>query len=266
MNENLDIFVFAHCDFDKKPENPCYKIVSIEDFDIQSSLEHIICCASKDSIFSKEHGYSELARIHYIWKQQHLKDYVGTAHYRRYFEFYNEIPNIDEIFKEHDAILPNFELWGENIYSNYSACHAKKDLVQVLDIICKYYPDYFQCAIDTITSNKFYPCNIFILRKEMFNQWCEFVFGVLEKFDEINGFSTDEDIFMHVIMNHEIYTDNKVEPNSRPYYQARIEAFLSERLSTIFLNKNVMNPYMCDMILTEVHDEYELEYFKYKEF
>jgi hypothetical protein len=107
---------------------------------------------------------------------------------------------------------------------------------------------------------------VFVLTKEMFNDWCEFMFGVLKIFDEIRGFKTDNDVLRYVTDNHEIYTDYKGGlPNSSPNYQARIEAFLSERLSTIFFNKNVQNPLMMDMILTEIRDEYEREYYNYKD-
>lgn len=265
MNKNLDIFIITHRDFEKKPTNSCYKIVSIEDFDAHSNLEHIICDKSKDDILKKEHGYSELARIHYIWKNYQLKDYVGTAHYRRYFDFWNDIPNIEEIFKEHDAILPTFNLGWENVYGQYSCCHCKKDILTTLEIIARYYPDFFEAAIDTIVFNKFYPCNLFILKKETFIKWCDFVFGVLEKFDNIRGFKTDEDILNYVKANKETYITCETGQNSSINYQTRIEAFLSERLSTIFFVKNIKNPYMTKMALTEVHDEYEKEYYNYRD-
>ena len=99
----------------------------------------------------------------------------------------------------------------------------------------------------------------------MFNEWCEFMFGVLGKFDEIRGFKTDDDILKYVIDNHQEYTLNKGGQNGEINYQTRIEAFLSERLSTIFFTKNIKNPYMVDMMLTELHEEYEREYYNYKE-
>ena len=175
------------------------------------------------------------------------------------------IPNMNEIFSYYDSILPNFELGWNNVYQNYSTCHSKNDILLVLDIICKYYPQYFEAAVDTFTSDKFYPCNIFILKREMFNEWCEFMFGVLGKFDEIRGFKTDDDILKYVIDNHQEYTLNKGGQNGEINYQTRIEAFLSERLSTIFFTKNIKNPYMVDMMLTELHEEYEREYYNYKE-
>lgn len=265
MNENLDIFIFTHRDFEKKPTNPCYKIVSIEDIEIKSNLEHIVCDKSKENIFEKEHGYSELARIHYIWKNYPLKDYVGTAHYRRYFDFYNDIPNMNEIFKEHDAILPIFDLGWPSVYGNYMCCHSKKDIVTIMEIIARYYPEFFEAAMDTMVFNKFYPCNLFILKKETFNEWCEFVFGVLDKFDKIRGFDSDNDIKKHVIENKEKYITCETGQNASIDYQARIEAFLSERLSTIFFTKRIKNPLMIKMALTEVHDEYERQYYNYRE-
>ena len=96
----------------------------------------------------------------------------------------------------------------------------------------------------------------------MFEKWCDFVVVVLEKFDEMNGLKTDEDVLNRVINQN--YTNDKGGLNSVNEYQARIEAFLSERISNIFINKNIKNPYFENMILTEIHNEFEESYFYYK--
>ena len=148
MNDNLDIFICTNKDFKIFPNNKAYKIVTTEDFNTNLPLEIIKCDPNKDELLKKEHGYSEGARFHYIWKNYDLKDYVGTAHYRRYFEFFDKIPDMDEIFKSHDAILPgNFVLGWPSVYEHYSAVHHKEDLVDILRVISKKYPDYFRNLI-----------------------------------------------------------------------------------------------------------------------
>ena len=83
--------------------------------------------------------------------------------------------------------------------------------------------------------------------------------------DKIRGFETDDDIKNHVIQNQNIYITCETGQNASIDYQARIEAFLSERLSTIFFTKTIKNPLILKMALTEVHDEYEREYYNYRE-
>ena len=53
--------------------------------------------------------YSEMSKLYYIY-QLYKKGiisskYVGINHYRRYFTFTDNIPNLDEIFKKYDSII-----------------------------------------------------------------------------------------------------------------------------------------------------------------
>ena len=48
--------------------------------------------------------YSEIMSYFYIKDNIELKKYVGACSYRKYFEFMDDIPNMDEVFKQCDAI------------------------------------------------------------------------------------------------------------------------------------------------------------------
>lgn len=258
--DNLDIFIFTQGMPKIYPKQKEYKLVSIEDIAEPCELEKIRCDISADPLLKMEHSYSEGARIHYLWKHYPLKDYVGTAHYRRFFKY---IPNIEEILDKYDAILPKFNLGWESILKNYKYCHNEEDLLKCIDILKEKFPEYADDADYVLSHDYFIPCNIFILKKEMFCSWCEFVFGILGEFDEQMGFKTDLDVYNHVVNNMDKYVDGKGGlPNSSTAYQSRVQAFLMERLSTIFFHKNAKNPYMADMVLTEVHNEFEKTYFK----
>ena len=263
--KDIDIFVFAHRDFEIAPENPCYKLVTIEDFKTDIPLDRIMCNVEEDPLLLMEHGYSEGARLHYVWQHVPVKRYVGISHYRRYFDFFDDIPDMDVIFKDHDAILPKFNLGWPSVGIQYTACHCGDDLSVVMDVIRDLYPEYYNTAVEALNSEKFYPCNMFVLTRAMFDEYCSFMYGVLGEYDRRMGFRTDTDILAHVESNKLKYTSSKPSwsQNAKIEYQTRIQAFLMERISTIFFSHRVKNPYMTDMILTELHEEYEREYYNY---
>ena len=264
MKNNLDIFVFSHKTPKILPKHDAYKIVCIEEDanKIDGDFTKIICDKTKDNIFNLEHAYSEGSRMYYIWKNIPLKKYVGTAHYRRYFEFMENIPNLDELFETYDAILPNFYLGWPSIIKQYNNSHNIKDLNIILDIIEKYFPEYNTIAKKTVENSDFKPCNIFIMTSKMFNDYCCFIFGVLDKYNERMGFKTDLDVFNHVVNDIPHYCENKIGMLHSVNYQARIHAFLLERISNIFYNKHIKNPYMVDLVLTEQNFDIETQFFK----
>lgn len=263
MKDKLDIFVFTHKTPKYLPSNECYKLVVLEkDKDkINKDLNPIICTNNKENIFEFERSYSEGSRIHYIWKNIELKEYIGTAHYRRFFDFLDNIPNLDEIFKTHDVILPKFELWSP-IYEQYKTSHNIKDFDMVIDIIKDIYPEYYEETIKNINSKDLKLCNIFIMKKDMFKKYCEFVFNILDEYNKRMGFKNDLDVFNWVSNHIEEYCYGKSGLLYSVPYQARIQSFLMERIGNIFYNKNFKNPYTVELLLTEVNFEEERSVFK----
>ena len=132
----------------------------------------------------------------------------------------------------------------------------------VIDIIREKFPEYYETTIKNINSNNFKFCNIFIMKKEMFNKYCEFVFGVLDEYNKRMGFKTDLDVFNWVANHMEEYCSNRIGMLESVTYQSRIQAFLMERIGNIFYNKHFKNPYLVDLVLTEVHFEEEKTMFK----
>lgn len=263
--ENTDIFVFSQGVPKIYPKTPEYKLVSIENIEEPCDIEKVCLSAEpyrNDELLKMEHSYSECARIHAIWKYYPLKKYVGTAHYRRYLKFFDNIPNLDEIFASHDVIFQKFDIGWPSVWDNYDACHNIEDLEHCVNIIKRDFPDFSEAA-DAVLSDRFMAaCNVFLTTKEIFCQWCDFLFGVLSKYDEEMRFKTDLDVYNHVVNNLNKYTEGKGgPPNSLTTYQSRIQAFLSERISSIFFKKMVKNPYYCDMVITEINYDFEKTYF-----
>lgn len=173
-----------------------------------------------------KHGYSEGVMIYDIWKNDTDSDYIGINHYRRYFD----VQRIEDDIQQNILPIP----MAFNMYDQYKGCHHIADLNECKNIIEKYYGEYNTNVIG------FYPCNMAVLDHDTFDEWCKFIFGVLDIFNERRHFTCEEDIRRYV----EQYFPNNTD------YQSRIQGFLLERLSTIyFANKFNEKPIRLSQII-----------------
>ena len=175
-----------------------------------------------------------MSKIYYIYQLYKTgkisSKYIGFNHYRRYFNFTDNIPNIDDIFKEYEIILNGAGYLPEGIRQQYCNYHICEKYDEILNIIKDIKPDYYKSALETSNKTKVYFCNLFIMKKEDFFKYCEFMFDILFEFDRRNNFSSDNDVLNYT---KKIYNDSNMSNR-----QSRLQAFLSERISSIFFNKN----------------------------
>lgn len=181
--------------------------------DLQNNYQYPIIKADNE-LMPLKHAYSEGMMIYDIWKKDNDSEYIGINHYRRYLE-----AQFIEALNENVLPIP----MAFNMDTQYAACHNIADLTTCRGIIELYYPEY-----NPNVQIGFFPCNMAILDHDTFNEWCTFIFGVLDIFNEKMKFTSDEDVRKYI----EQYFPNNVD------YQSRLHAFLLERLSTIyFANK-----------------------------
>lgn len=216
--------------------------------------DHLIGDNTGDNISFKNRSYNEMTAIYWAWKnldQLGNPEYIGFMHYRRQFifddnavPFFNGIPfeapdsqfridtlseeNIATLFNETviekalqdtDIILPRAVHWDFSVYDQYLAAsgqaHQIRDLNVTLQVLKEEFPDYYPTAVDYMNGTKHYWWNMFVMRTDIFKQYCEFMFSVL--------FRTET--FIDIL-----------EPSmtERTIVQKRLYGFLSERLSGIY--------------------------------
>ena len=167
--------------------------------------------------------YCELTTQYWAWKNINA-DYYGFCHYRRYFDFsetaheenaFGEImddyidakaekeyglddENIARVVKQYDVITTPFGNL-DIIINKYGSPRAlweaapllhDDDLKRCYQILCAMYPDYKEDAQDFFNGNKACFCNMFIMKKEIFFDYCEWMFPILEEFDKNTDYST----------------------------------------------------------------------------
>ena len=219
---DVKIFICTHKDFDKVVTNDdVYEIIDIRENEIKE----------RNGLDDK--FYSELISYYNVSKRTDLPKYVGFCHYRRYFSFMDDVPNMDEKFSRSDAIIAKPIEHTASIKKQYSVYHNIEDLYIIGGILADKYPQYQWTWHNFINGTFFIPYNMFIMRREDFKKYIEFMFNILDEYVKIVG----TDISKRIENNKDKYI-KKYYPNNTPEYQCRIGGYLGERLTNVFIIKN----------------------------
>lgn len=210
--ENTNIYICTHKDFSVPQDLKGNYTIITNGVDLKNDYPFPIIKPDNELI-PMQHSYNEGVMMYDVWKKDSDSEFIGINQYRRYLQvqWYEDV-------KENVIPVPfNF-----NIYAQYAGCHNINDLLECKSIIEKYYPEF------NTNVHGLYPCNMAILEHSIYNEWCAFIFGVLEIYSERKHLYTDDDVKNYIA---QIFPEDKV------FYQSRLHGFLMERLSTIFFNK-----------------------------
>lgn len=169
-----------------------------------------------NNIAGKNPRYCEMTTQYWAWKNG-LADYVGFAHYRRYFNFSgvtypeNGFGEVMDDFID-DKAIEKYGLDDESIrrcvegfdvittgfhdlrafpgkystpleqYKSAERLHPK-DIELTADIVRNLYPDYAPDVDAFLNGHESCFCNMYIMRGELFSSYCEWLFPILEAFE-----------------------------------------------------------------------------------
>ena len=188
----------------------------------------------KSKLYKMKRAYCEMAIIYYIYELYKTgklsSKYIGINHYRRYFNFTDNIPDMDAIFQDHDVILNTIYKSPVGVRAHFCRGHICEAYDEIINIIKEIKPDYYETALRVNNIKEIYFCNLFIMKKEDFLKYCEFMFDILFEFDKRHNFKTDDDVLNYAM---KFYKSESVY-----LHQSRLEAFLSERIANIFIYHN----------------------------
>lgn len=241
---NIDIFICTHKDFDDYPHSEAYKIVS--GYELSKEYPYEIVYANDDVWFQYNKILNEFTYMTYIYENYYLKDYVGFVHYRRYFDFNDNVADMDEIFSQYDVIVgePLIENKNFSISSYYGHCHSIDDLNAVDSIIEDLYgkevlDKWFEFK-SMNASEVFYPCNMFVMKRDSFRCYMEWMIPIVQTYLTKQGITCCQDAIEHVSANQEKYS--KPWLNEVIQYQSRYPGFVIERLTAFYLWSQFKNP------------------------
>ena len=172
-----------------------------------------------DNISTKNPYFCELTGLYWAWKNLNC-EYIGLCHYRRYFstgkgkkkERIMSRFDYERLLSVYDVIVPaKRNYYIETVRSQYEHAHNKRDLDEVQQIVHEKYPMYDRAFETVMKRKRLHILNMFAMKKELFNQYCEWLFDILftlEKGIDISDYTP---------------------------YEARVFGFLSERLFNVWL-------------------------------
>ena len=167
--------------------------------------------ADGDNISFKNRTYSELTALYWIWKHDHAK-YAGISHYRRRFQITEaQIPLL--FASDIDVVTTTPVVNFNTVRGQYALDHSEADWDIMFAAVGELYPKYVRTVQRIQNDTWYYAYNMMIARKEILNEYCAWLFPILEYCEDRIGQKEDT-------------------------YQNRYAGFLSERLMTVFLEYN----------------------------
>lgn len=157
-----------------------------------------------DNISAKNRSYCELTAQYWAWKNAQA-DYYGFFHYRRYFypgerakrpyriegaptsELLDRLgyERFSGLISQYDLILPKGENMRISAREHYAKApfHHGKDLELVEQIVREHSQEMGRAADRYLSGTICYFGNIFIMKRQVFHDYCGWLFPILEEFD-----------------------------------------------------------------------------------
>jgi hypothetical protein len=140
------------------------------------------CDNEGENISEKNPFWCEYTALYWGWKNQKDVEYSGLCHYRRYFDINITEDNIDQLFKKNDILVIKQDspmLSKRSRLKNLAWVTTSEDAILFLDTLLYMYPEYKQEIMDYFFNSRLsIPYSMFIAKKEIFDQFCEFIFPV----------------------------------------------------------------------------------------
>ena len=205
-----------------------------------------------DNISLRNPTFCELTAIYWAWKNDRDAEWVGLMHYRRFLDFtlaeheldahgHVNFDELDDTTRESlgltgtairqlltsrpglKAVLPrewSVDAAGSRSLRHHYVTaphHFESDLELLRQVVAERHPDDLESFDKVLAGRSGYFTNIFVLRRDLFDQYCEWLFDILfevEKRLDMTNYSTAA---------------------------RRVFGYMSERLFNVFVKKYITN-------------------------
>lgn len=140
-----------------------------------------------DNISAKNRNYCELTATYHAWKHSRAA-YKGICHYRRIFDISDEqMKRLLGLEQEWDVILPYPSVYYPNISREHTRYVSESDWDAMLQALQETAPEYKEAYEKGIADGErfFNNFNMLIAKAAVFDDYCNFLFTVLERTEEL---------------------------------------------------------------------------------
>ena len=145
-----------------------------------------------DNISNKNPNYNELTAVYWAWKNLKDVDAIGLVHYRRLFSrggkrSLNNVVNkkdIEVLLNRVGVIVPQKRhYYIDSNYTQYVHAHHALPLDATRKVLEKEFPDYISGFDRQMKRHSAHMFNMFIMKKMYFDQYCQWLFSVLQSLE-----------------------------------------------------------------------------------
>ena len=229
------------------PEHPYIRSIQVGSANSVSRFTNMLHDDTGENISERNASYCELTAVYWAWKNAQA-DYIGLFHYRRVLSLNPHVKRQRDGFSHMEVLdskaIEALSLTPEmmeasvkrkdillmkpiNVYEmTAGTCltvgqqfelvpgHHMKDLTKAIGILKTLYPSYTRDALKYLNGENGWYCNMFIMKRETFNAYCEWLFPILDQ----------------------LYAYQISDYSHRPgTYEGRMIGFIAERLQGIYI-------------------------------
>ena len=192
------------------------------------------------NISAKNATYCELTGLYWAYKNLDA-DYIGLCHYRRLFKYKDHILTYDDL----DRILSSAAIvlskkrhyYIETVYSQFIHAHDKESIDLAGKAIKENYPSYTEAFTAVMNRRSLHLYNMFIMKKEIFDDYCCFLFNILEYveknmkvYDRLLGYLGERLLDVFVTANKLDYVELKVMNKEKIDWPKKIYDFIMRKV------------------------------------
>lgn len=256
MSNSVKILVVYHKKY-KLPHNDIYVPINAgrtlaektNHLDLQWLKDKTIGDDTGKNISEKNPYYCELTAHYWAWKNYeeiNSPDFIGLVHYRRYFNFsekdcfrYSDVNLLPSILDSADIIMPEkVPIWSRtqkrlcrSFFEQYSIEQHQQDLLKLEEIISNQYPQMLNIYKNIVYCQKeIYWCNMFVMKKEIFFEYSEWLFGILSELEKrvrIESYTIQEqrifgylsEILINIFVEYKIKESSKIRVKEYPVFK-----------------------------------------------
>ena len=190
-----------------------------------------------ENISEKNLYYNEMTAIYWAWKNLKDVDIIGLCHYRRYFDFHHRgimrpiptkdfnktdlsiPPSVIISLKKGEVIMRTPSILPYSLGTFYCILHQSDDFRTLEQVFNDTQPDNMKQAFWEVmyNSNRNSPFHMFIMRRTDFEDYCCWLFPILEELEK------------------------RIDHTKYSTYQSRVLGFMGEYLLNIYVHAKHMH-------------------------
>lgn len=210
-----------------------------------------------DNISQRNASYCELTGLYWAWRNLPGATYIGLVHYRRHFtrgrHFTTDgkkgaVLGPDEyetLLQKAPVILPEKRhYYIETNRSQYEHAHNPADLAALEEVLGEKHPECLQAYHTVMARTAGHRFNMFVMRADLFDQYCQWLFGLLfdlerridtAHYNDYNrrvfGFLAERLLDVWIEATHTPYVEQHVSMLEPQHWPHKIYRFLQRKLS-----------------------------------